>query len=221
MVIYKVFISIKRNERVPDCLIDVFTELNINLPSEEESQECVLTQWKDITSFLDEATAGKKKKAHTLPRQLLIWALDFEIGQLVHLQSFTLFDAMSAIEVMNPRMDTGMLVEETSQDFDVSKPLSPKQTLYIMDNLVTREMAWISGHSLSQTVYTCIYFTHIKTLNEIPMPTVHSSVQDIVYGVLRAYILATAKCCHYIFTEMTNGNVYEVRILCMLGRVVY
>ncbi|KAL7317714.1 N-alpha-acetyltransferase, non-catalitic subunit, variant 2 [Mucor circinelloides] len=172
-------------------LQDAFTELNINIPNEEEQQEYLLPQWKDITSFLDEATN------------------EFDVGQLVHLQSFTLFDAMSAIEIMDPRMDTGMAIEHTFESFDIEKRTSPEDTLGIMDRLVVREMAWISGHSLAQTVYTCIYFHHIKKLNQLPMPTLTSNMDDIIYGVLRSYILATVKCCHYIWTEMTQGNVYE------------
>ncbi|KAI8643537.1 Mak10 subunit, NatC N-terminal acetyltransferase-domain-containing protein [Parasitella parasitica] len=172
-------------------LHDAFTELNINIPNVEEQQEYLLPQWKDITLLLDEATD------------------DFEVGQLVHLQSFTLFDAMSAIEIMDPRMDTGMTIEETFKKFDIDKRLMPEDILGIMDRLIVREMAWISGHSLAQTVYTCIYFHHIKHLNESSMPTLKSTMSDILYGVLRSYILATVKCCHYIWTEMTQGNVYE------------
>jgi hypothetical protein len=137
--------------------------------------------------------------------------LDFDVGQLVHLQSFTLFDAMSAIEIMDPRMDTGMLVEESTEKFDILKRLEPEKVLGIMDRLVTREMAWISGHSLSQTVYTCIYFHHTEQLNSLPMPTLTSTMDDVLFGVLKSYILATVKTCHYIWTEMAKGNVFEVK----------
>ncbi|KAI8072180.1 Mak10 subunit, NatC N-terminal acetyltransferase-domain-containing protein [Gilbertella persicaria] len=116
---------------------------------------------------------------------------------------------MSAIEIMDPRMDTGMAVAEPYRAFDITQQFSAEQILSIMDKLVTREMAWISGHSLSQTVYTCIYFHHIQSLNEFSMPTLTSPVPDIIYGVLRTYILATVKCCHYIWMEMTQGNIYE------------
>lgn len=138
---------------------------------------------------------------------------EFKVGQLVHLQSFTLFDAMSAIEIMDPRMDTGMLVKEKPNTFDIHNRISIEETLGIMDRLLTREMAWISGHSLAQTVYTCIYFHHIATLNQLPMPTLTSGMDDIIYGVLKTYVLATVKCCHYIWTEMTQGNVFEVSSL--------
>ncbi|KAI8979809.1 Mak10 subunit, NatC N-terminal acetyltransferase-domain-containing protein [Mycotypha africana] len=120
---------------------------------------------------------------------------------------------MGAIVVMDPRMDTGMNVNNNNdeqQSFDIDKRLSGKQTLNIMDQLVVREMAWISGHSLSQTVFTCIYFHHVQKLSQLPMPTLsNSSAEDTIYGVLKAYILATLKCCHYIFMEMSQGNVYE------------
>lgn len=117
---------------------------------------------------------------------------------------------MSAIEIMDPRMDTGMVTEEATKEFDLYQRVSPEQTLGIMDGLVTREMAWISGHSLSQTVYTCVYFHHVPVLNESHMPTLTSNMDDIIFGVLKTYVLSTVKCCHYIWTEMTQGNVFEV-----------
>lgn len=118
---------------------------------------------------------------------------------------------MSAIEIMDPRMDTGVLVEETAAEkYDILKRLKPETVLGIMDRLVTREMAWISGHSLSQTVYTCIYFHHIQQLNTLPMPTLTSNMEDIIFGVLKSYVLATVKTCHYIWNEMTQGNIFEV-----------
>ncbi|KAI7889085.1 Mak10 subunit, NatC N-terminal acetyltransferase-domain-containing protein [Mucor mucedo] len=98
---------------------------------------------------------------------------------------------MSAIEIMDPRMDTGMLIEEKPNKFDILEKLTGEETLGIMDRLLTREMAWISGHSLSQTVYTCIYFHHIQTLNGLPMPTLTSDFESIIYGVLKTYVLAT------------------------------
>lgn len=138
---------------------------------------------------------------------------EFKDGQLVHLKSFTLFEAMSAIEIMDPRMDTGVIVSE-QEPFDISRRMSAEETLDVMDNLVTREIAWLAGHSLSQTVYTCIYFHHMKSLNELSSSVVTSmNIEDIVYSALRIYILATIKCCNYIWTEMTQGNVYEVRLL--------
>lgn len=118
---------------------------------------------------------------------------------------------MSAIEIMDPRMDTGVPVEATEKNIDISKRLSPEETLGVMDSLVTREIAWLSGHSLSQTVYTCIYFHHLAALNELSPSIINSSsAENVVYSAMRVYILATVKCCNYIWTEMIQGNIYEV-----------
>lgn len=35
--------------------------------------------------------------------------IDLELGELLHDESFGLFEAMSAIEMMDPKMDAGML----------------------------------------------------------------------------------------------------------------
>ncbi|EIE87740.1 hypothetical protein RO3G_12451 [Rhizopus delemar RA 99-880] len=99
---------------------------------------------------------------------------------------------MSAIEIMDPRMDTGALVKIAEPSLDISKQLSAEETLDIMDSLVTREIAWLSGHSLSQTVYTCIYFHHIVTLNELsPKIIASTDINDVIYSALRVYILAS------------------------------
>ncbi|KAG1450896.1 hypothetical protein G6F56_008225 [Rhizopus delemar] len=156
-------------------LQDALSELNINVPEVDDDQDnFLLPQWKDITQFLDEATN------------------DFQVGQLLNLKSFTLFEAMSAIEIMDPRMDTGVPVEATEKNIDISKRLSPEETLGVMDSLVTREIAWLSGHSLSQTVYTCIYFHHLAALNELSPSIINSSsAENVVYSAMRVYILAT------------------------------
>jgi hypothetical protein len=67
--------------------------------------------------------------------------IDLEVGQLVHLQSFTLFDAMSAIEIMDPKMDTGMILEgDKKKPFDPLKSLTAEQVLWIMDRLLSCEV---------------------------------------------------------------------------------
>ena len=77
---------------------------------------------------------------------LLLLFVDFQVGQLVHLQSFTLFDAMSAIEIMDPKMDTGMLLEEDEKNhkddtaFNVDRILKPRELLWIMDRLLSCEV---------------------------------------------------------------------------------
>ncbi|KAI9282160.1 Mak10 subunit, NatC N-terminal acetyltransferase-domain-containing protein [Sporodiniella umbellata] len=146
--------------------------------------------WKDVTKLAEIATE------------------DLNIGQLLSSNRFSLYDAINAIEIMDPRMDTG-LFRETAH-FDVYKRLSLEDTLDVMDSLVVREMSWISGHSISQTVFTCVYFHHMVELNQLSSDIIDSKkTEDVIYSALRIYLLATLKCCHYVWSEMSQRNLYD------------
>lgn len=48
---------------------------------------------------------------------------------------------MSAIEIMDPKMDTGMILEEDNKPpFNALKALSGEQVLWIMDHLLSCEV---------------------------------------------------------------------------------
>ncbi|KAJ3104051.1 hypothetical protein HDU97_009598 [Phlyctochytrium planicorne] len=61
------------------------------------------TKYKDITSMLVEAT----DRWSILTSKDSSLMLGLEIGEVVHLPTFTMWDSMSAIEIMDPKMDTG------------------------------------------------------------------------------------------------------------------
>ncbi|RUS25875.1 hypothetical protein BC938DRAFT_471527, partial [Jimgerdemannia flammicorona] len=167
---------------------------------------------------------------------------DFEIGQLVHLESFSLYEAMSAIEIMDPKMDTGMVLKDgTHRVFDPSARLSEQEVIFVIDRFLCCEvgmkaqltlkersrslilnlgqsptpeyqMTWLTGQSLSQTIFTCLYCHHVFSLT--PESLTAEKTQDdpapqLVYLVLKGYIVATVKCCMLIWREMIKGNIYE------------
>ncbi|CAG8537610.1 13125_t:CDS:10 [Ambispora gerdemannii] len=173
---------------------------SLSQQSEQNYDNFSLPQYKDITIFLDEVTR------------------EFQIGQLVHLESFGLYDAMSSIEIMDPKMDSGMILDSdlTKKPLILNARLTPRQVLGVIDRLFICEMTWHSGHSLSQTLYTCMYLHHVLELktelfsNEREHEETSSDVPiEFVILVLKAYILGTAKCCNFVLEEMVKGNVYE------------
>ena len=84
-------------------------------------------------------------------------------GELLHAPSFSLFEAMSAIEIGDPRMDASLaaLTSPTAGDLidsgKVPAQLDDTTLLSILDKQMILEMTWQQGHSLAQTVFTCIY----------------------------------------------------------------
>jgi hypothetical protein len=104
-------------------------------------------QWREINSLLDEI------------------ATELEVGQIVGTEKLSMETAMSAIEIMDVKMDTGVgasdahTLEEALQlkEISSSSSLSEKQILGAVDKLFIFEMMWLEGYALTQSTYTCLY----------------------------------------------------------------
>ena len=111
------------------------------MPSSSE-QHC---QWRDVQHVLKQA------------------ADELQPGELLHTESFSLFEAMSAIEIGDPKMDAGLdtanapTADELVQQGHAPDELSRDQVLAVMDQLFACQASWHSGNSLPQTVFTCLY----------------------------------------------------------------
>ncbi|CAI0629392.1 unnamed protein product [Linum tenue] len=104
-------------------------------------------------------------------------------GELIHGENFNLFAAMSALEIMDPKMDSGMICKYYSVDEAIEDGVGPvpisfdrttdvQCTLDIMDHLLACEATWHKGHSLAQTVFSCIYL--LRPERTVPSPILHS-----------------------------------------------
>lgn len=110
-------------------------------------------EWQDITGLFGEA------------------AQEMVTGQLVKLDEFSLYEAMSALELMDPKMDAGMntadvvTLDEALQKglLKKSSSLHIKHVLGIMDKLMTCENMYFNGQPFAQTLLTCLYL-HSPTL---------------------------------------------------------
>ena len=115
-----------------------------------------------------------------------------------------------------------------STEFDPFQPLTVADVLWIIDRLLACEAAWHQGSALSQTLYTCLYFHAIKSLSHkhprfqqdqtssygqdatepitLTSPTTSSDQAplQLVYKVLRAFVLATVKTIDIAWTELTS-----------------
>ncbi|CAO3569487.1 unnamed protein product [Mortierella alpina] len=155
--------------------------------------------YEDVTALLENATK------------------DMNVGQLIQVESFSLFDAMCAIVIMDPKMDTGMVLDDylTRPQYDVNRLLSPREFIWIFDNILVGQMTWLSGHALSQTLFTSCYILRLFEieLDEDParneLQDQHGHLPQLVSLVLKPCVLAIAKSCGLILEEMRKGHVYE------------
>ena len=91
-------------------------------------------------------------------RLLDVASKELAVGQLVHVSNFNLFEAMSAVEVGNVKMDSGAQPQGNAlRDYKLETKLSDSQLIRLMDHLLCLEASWHKGSSLAQTVYCSHY----------------------------------------------------------------
>ncbi|KAK0662942.1 putative MAK10 subunit [Cercophora samala] len=141
-----------------------------------------------------------------------------ELGELVKDGYFSLFESVGALEIMDPKMDSGCLApgESLDEDYNVTRVLSPEEVIGIIDQLFCLEMAWYQGYPLSQTLLTNVYID--RMLEPEPMTLQDADFirerdpkkqTDPMHVVLRAYCLGLVKCCWYINDRIKFEHYYE------------
>uniref|UniRef100_A0A8D3BY40 N-alpha-acetyltransferase 35, NatC auxiliary subunit n=1 Tax=Scophthalmus maximus TaxID=52904 RepID=A0A8D3BY40_SCOMX len=150
---------------------------------------------------------------------------ELNLGELLHDKLFGLFEAMSAIEMMDPKMDAGMIGNQVNR-----KVLNFEQAIKVHCMLFFLIITWLEGHSLAQTVFTCLY-VHNPDLIEEP------ALKSFALGILKVCDIAREKVNkaavfeevrsflqHEDFQAMTYGfkmanNVTDLRVTGMLKDV--
>ena len=90
---------------------------------------------------------------------------ELKVGEMVHDEtSFNLFHAMSATELMDPKMDLGMdrvhivPTKERLEKEQIKLNLSLIETIRVMDMVLGYEILhFFQGTSYAQTLNTCFY----------------------------------------------------------------
>ncbi|KAH9893729.1 Mak10-domain-containing protein [Xylariomycetidae sp. FL2044] len=139
-------------------------------------------------------------------------------GELIKDEHFTLFESVSALEIMDPKMDSGALAEGESLDeeYDVTRDLLPEEILGIIDQLLCLEMAWHLGYPLSQTLMTSVYVESlmnprpgcVEEANFVRDPELIRR-QPRLLSVLRAYCVGLLKACQFVNDLVKDELYYE------------
>ncbi|EIM82360.1 Mak10-domain-containing protein [Stereum hirsutum FP-91666 SS1] len=138
-------------------------------------------------------------------------------GTVILTDGFTLLDSMSAIEIGEPRMDSGVILEEETKrpPFKPLDPLLPSELCYILDRTFACEMEWHTGTTLTQTIYTFLYIYHYDELDPEILPYIPLDQRDparpmeLVTLVLRSAVAGFMKCCDMVWRELNKGKVFD------------
>jgi len=112
---------------------------------------------------------------------------------MMHADSFNLGDSMSALEMMDPKMDAGVVNEKNkyvipaNECFDrglVDLDPDMAKTLMSMDNILALEMTWLRGTAMVQTLFTCLYCQR-------PAAIKNNTLKVFCHGVMKTTEVAT------------------------------
>lgn len=112
--------------------------------------------WEDVTELLASA------------------ASELTVGEMIHPENFSLYSAMSAIELMQPKMDVGFGRVRNIEDVQIPESLTDSEVVRIIDELLACQATWMESHTLPQTVFSCVY---VQRLDEVPRPELTAFIQ--------------------------------------------
>ncbi|KAI3723205.1 hypothetical protein L2E82_34630 [Cichorium intybus] len=142
-------------------------------------------------------------------------------GELIHGEIFNLFATMSAVEIIDPKMDSGIVcryyyVDEAIEDGAAPVPLSLNKIvdvhcmIDIMDHLLSCEETWHKGHSLAQTIFSCIYL-----LRPDRTQTIFSCIyllkpdRTSSHALLHSYCTVIRSTCNAVISAVFDSRTHE------------
>ena len=137
----------------------------------QEPQQAVLEEdlddqpvrWLDVLPLIDTAAESLK------------------LGDLLSGKCFSLHDAMSALELMDPQMDTGLAPPADAEVVVAADPpaqVRPADLIGLLDEVLCSEIGWYTGLPLALTVFRLDW---LHTMDDVHDP------------VLKALLLATVR----------------------------
>ncbi|KAK6908449.1 hypothetical protein I203_102450 [Kwoniella mangroviensis CBS 8507] len=137
---------------------------------------------------------------------------DLSPTEMVKPPELTMLDAMNAIQMMDPKMDTGasdLQERRSSLVYSPAASLSSADLCWTMDNMLALEVAWYRGATLCQSVYTALHYHNPHHLAGPPQGTDTDHRSYLVHLVLRAYVLLYCKSIDLAYTEFAKGHVRD------------
>lgn len=136
---------------------------------QEEFQKNLALNWPNKSTLLEMQQINPEYNWQDITKDFFQACSELALGELFHDVTFGLFDAMSAIEMMDPKMDVGMGFTnsknalphtfETAVEAGILKlaDLESSELIGVFDALYSCVVSWLEGLSLDQILFTCLY----------------------------------------------------------------
>ncbi|XP_013109399.1 N-alpha-acetyltransferase 35, NatC auxiliary subunit homolog isoform X2 [Stomoxys calcitrans] len=139
----------------------------------EDSREYPVYGWIDITQDFKSACS------------------ELSLGELAQDMLFGLFEAMSAIEMMDPKMDVGMGYNKNDtapHTFDSAveagvlklNNLTSEELIGVFDALFSCIVSWLEGNSMDQVLFTCLYLHSPAKIEDKSLKAFSHAVRHLI-----------------------------------------
>lgn len=154
-----------------------------------------------------------------------LFELELNLGELVHEQMFGLYEAMAAIELMDPKMDAGMIGNKKKiYKFEemVEKKLikidgfTNEELIGIIDDTYSSMVTWLGGHSLAQTLFINVFLHNPMIICDKTLQTfciVILKISDMIINFIvtaKIYEEEDFQIKNYGFDLCTNVNISKI-----------
>ncbi|KAF9032977.1 Mak10 subunit, NatC N-terminal acetyltransferase-domain-containing protein [Panaeolus papilionaceus] len=143
-------------------------------------------------------------------------AEEMPTDHFMFMEGYTLHDAMSALEIGEPRLDSGVVVpEQITGPFEPLQLLLPEEICWILDRSLAFETEFHAGNFLVHTVHTLVYIHNMFFLDPEVASSSFTGTHDpsrpleLLTLVLRGAILGMLKCCDLAWRELAKGGAYD------------
>lgn len=149
------------------------------------------------------------------------------VGEMITTPTFSLYDSMSAVELMDPKMDPPKqhqkAIDLNAMMMTGELPLvniSLSEARRICSKLLTLEISWIDGTSMAETMFTCFYLHDpvlpllISTFQSLSKKDSKESpkLETLAEGCLSCFVVLLLKNVALIREIVFHADIYEVSI---------
>ncbi|KAI1720527.1 mak10 subunit, natC n(alpha)-terminal acetyltransferase domain-containing protein [Ditylenchus destructor] len=141
---------------------------------------------------------------------------ELRLGELAKCDSFSLLSAMSAIELLDPKMDSGMIRpkrkagKDTEDSILLADQVKADELIAIMDASMAMLVCWLQGQPLDQTFYTNICLLNHDKLKDRVL-SLFSSVAINLLNYFRMIIEVAAVFNEEDFSAFTCHSGLQVK----------
>ena len=143
------------------------------------------------------------------------------LGGMVSSPQFQMFDAMHALELMDPKLDPGLAVLKPAGDRaalasqgKVKYRITAEELLSVLDGLMSMEVSFLDGYSLVTTIFTCVYLQELQDLGDKLVVKIVESVdlpklEKLLVEGFVLFGMALVNSCFLIREIIQKGEIFE------------